>query len=53
MRFSEIPKRRFVFSAFCLVLLVGAFLRLPMSVFSEFGSLSQLNALHPAAGSST
>jgi Dolichyl-phosphate-mannose-protein mannosyltransferase len=50
MRFSEIPNRRFVFSAFCLVFLVGAFLRLPMSVFSEFGSLSQLNALHPAAG---
>ena len=50
MKFPEIPNRRFFLPALCLVFLVGAFLRLPMSVFSESGSLAQLNALHPAAG---
>jgi 4-amino-4-deoxy-L-arabinose transferase-like glycosyltransferase len=50
MKFPEIPNRRFFLSALCLVFLVGIFLRLPTSVFSETGSLSQLSALHPKAG---
>jgi hypothetical protein len=33
MKFPEIPNRRFFLTALCLVFLVGAFLRLPMSVF--------------------
>ena len=44
------PDRRFVFSAFCLVFLVGVFLRLPISLFSESGSLSQVSAIHFEAG---
>ena len=49
MNSPGIPKR-LVVSAFCLVFLVGCFLRLPMSAFSESGSLLKLNAFHPAAG---
>ena len=50
MKFPEIPNRRFFLSALCLVFLAGIFLRLPTSVFSETGSLSQLSAFHPKAG---
>src|SRR5262245_4097563 len=49
MRVSPNPSRRFFFG-FCLLFLLGVFLRLPMSVFSESGALAQLNTLHPAAG---
>ena len=49
MRLPPNISRRFFFG-FCLLFLVGVFLRLPMSVFSESGALAQLNALHPAAG---
>ena len=50
MKWPEIPNRRSFLLAFGFVLLAGIFLRLPTSVFSEAGSLSQLRALHPQAG---
>lgn len=50
MKFPEIPNRWLFLSALCLVFLVGIFLRLPTSVFSETGSLSPLSTLHPKAG---
>ena len=53
MKFPEIPNRRFFLPALCLVFLAGIFLRLPISVFSETGSLSRLGALHHKAGFQT
>lgn len=53
MKFPEIPNRRFFLPALCLVFLAGIFLRLPISVFSETGSLSKIGALHHKAGFQT
>jgi 4-amino-4-deoxy-L-arabinose transferase-like glycosyltransferase len=50
MKSPEIPNRWLFLSVLCLVFLVGIFLRLPTSVFSESGSLSPLSTLHPKAG---
>ena len=51
MRFPHIANRRFVFSAFCLVFLLGVFLRLPASLFEGAGApFRALAALHPTPG---
>ena len=47
MRFPETPNHRFFLPALCLVFLVGIFLRLPTSIFSETGSLAKIDVLHP------
>jgi 4-amino-4-deoxy-L-arabinose transferase-like glycosyltransferase len=43
----ESPNRKAIIVSLALVLLLGAFLRLPPALFSEFGSLHSIAVFHP------
>jgi 4-amino-4-deoxy-L-arabinose transferase-like glycosyltransferase len=50
MAFESLRERRLYLAALCIVLALGAFLRLPAPMFSSAAApLHQLEALHPAA----